>query len=125
VAIFVTLDENDAISLIYRNIDPSELSRARVAEVDRGLSVRGIASGGEEFVETFLFFLSPLMGLLRVIPLEVCLQIGTMHETGLATLRCTGIGTIVIVDHLVVLQGPPVGKCSPTVRDGALERSLS
>jgi hypothetical protein len=125
VAIFVTLDENDAISLVYSKIDPSELVRARATEMDRGLSIRGIASGGREFEEAFLFFLSPLLCPLRMVSFKVLLQMGTMHETGLATLRCTGIGTIVIVDHLVVLQGPPFGKCSPTVRDGALERSLT
>jgi hypothetical protein len=50
VFVFVTLDENNPVGFIERKIDPSELSRGRVAEMDHGLSVGGVASGSEEFV---------------------------------------------------------------------------
>jgi hypothetical protein len=102
--VLVTLDENDTISLIDGEVDPSELVRARAAEMDRGLSVRGIASGREEFVEPLLFFLSPLMGLLSVVALEVLLQIIGLYIAGITTICSADMGTVVVVDHLVTPQ---------------------
>jgi hypothetical protein len=125
VPVLVTLDENDAISLIDGEVDSSELFRARAAKMDRGLSVRGITSGREEFIESLLFFLSPLMGLLSVVSFEVLLQMESTHETGLATIRRTDMGMGVVVSHFVVLQVPPFDKCRLTIRDFALERSLT
>jgi hypothetical protein len=103
VAIFVTLNENDAISLIDSKIDPSELFRGRVAEMDRGLSVQGIASGGEELIQPLLFFLSPHVCSLRVVSFEVPLHVIAMHEAGIAAFGRADVRAVAVVDHLVML----------------------
>jgi hypothetical protein len=71
--------------------------------MDRGLSVRCIASGREEFVEPFLFFLSPLLASLRVVSFEVPLQITGLDETDIATFSHADIGADVVVENLVPL----------------------
>jgi hypothetical protein len=49
VFVFVTFDENNSVGLVDGEVDPSKLSRGRVAEMDHGLSIGSITSGTEKF----------------------------------------------------------------------------
>jgi hypothetical protein len=100
--VFVTLDDHHSIEKVQGEIEPGELFRTLAAERDRGLSVRGVARGGEKLVEPLLPLLPPLMGPLCVISLEVRLQGTALDESGITALYQTDMRPIVLMGHLVV-----------------------
>jgi hypothetical protein len=74
-----------------------------------------------------LFFplLLPLVSPLRVIPLDVHLQMVGLYEAGFAVLCGAPVRTVVIVEHCVPLQIIPLGESGTASRDGTLEWSLA